>query len=68
MRSVVFFFAIISFGAAGYAFAQQSSSDQTGAEGDAFTFVRIQYDNAGGGLDDDWGWGQWGTGGVAAGR
>ncbi|MGD2014265.1 MAG: hypothetical protein PVG84_10985, partial [Desulfobacterales bacterium] len=37
-----------------FTFLQQPSSDQPDAEGDAFTFVRIQYDNAGGGLDDDW--------------
>jgi hypothetical protein len=44
-----------------FTFLQQPSSDQPDAEGDAFTFVRIQYDNAGGGLDDDWGWGRRGT-------
>ncbi|MDJ0783303.1 MAG: DUF4159 domain-containing protein [Desulfosarcinaceae bacterium] len=31
--------------------------------GDAFTFVRVQYDSAGGSRDvgDDWGWGAWRT-------
>jgi hypothetical protein len=61
MRLVFLIFAMISFGAAEYTFAQQPSSNQPDAETDAFTFVRIQYDNAGGGLNDDWGWGQWGT-------
>ena len=37
----------------------QPSSDDIGAAGDEFTFVRIQYDNAGGG---------WGGGGGFGGR
>ena len=41
--------------------AQEPVSNLHEAAGDAFTFVRIQYDNAGGGLDDGWGRGQWGT-------
>jgi hypothetical protein len=35
----------------------QPSSDDIGAAGDEFTFVRIQYDNAGGGWDRDESWG-----------
>ncbi len=55
MRLAVFFFAMISFGVGEYAFAQQPSSNQPALEGNAFTFVRIQYDNAGGSHNDDWG-------------
>ena len=61
MRMAVFLLAMIFLCVAEYAFAQQPSSNQPDTEGGAFTFVRIQYDNAGGGLDDDWGWGQRGT-------
>jgi hypothetical protein len=57
-KSVTIALAILSFSFTGFA-ADLPSADQGSPAGDAFTFVRIRYDNAGGGLDNDWGWGRW---------
>ena len=50
--------AVLCFGVNGFA-EEQTPPDGTGSAGDAFTFVRIRYDNAGGGLDSEWGWSSW---------
>jgi hypothetical protein len=60
-RLGVLIFALIVLGVAHHAAAQQPSSDPSDAAGDTFTFVRIQYDNTGGSLNDDWGWNWGGT-------
>jgi Domain of unknown function (DUF4159) len=56
--SVFFILAMLSFSFAGIA-ADLPSPDENSTSADAFTFVRIRYDNAGGGLTNDWGWGRW---------
>jgi len=50
--------AVLCFGLTGFAEEQPPPGGSTSA-GDAFTFVRIRYDNAGGGLDSEWGWSSW---------
>ena len=60
IKKTILLLTILFFGIIEYALAQ-SPSDDIGAAGDEFTFVRIQYDNTGGGFGD--GWGGWGFGG-----
>ena len=63
MKKTILFIMILLFSFVECAIAQPSSDD-IGAAGDEFTFVRIQYDNAGGGWDDDGGWGRRGGRGT----
>jgi len=59
MKKALLFIVILFFSPVEFAFAGPSSDD-IGAAGDEFTFVRVQYDNAGGSWGGGGGWGRGG--------